>query len=190
MSKIIQEKNHKKAAFWAGFLILAAYGVLGSEFTDSKVAGMLWESLSGLAVIGIALIMYPYLRLFGENLSRSYLLLKWGEGLIMVIAGILILFLTDKIELIRDWMYNVHTAVFLISAFFFYVLLHRAKLVPSFLTISGMIAVVPVLIGNILEVIGVDSTLVGIFFIPIILNEVALALWLMMKGFKYNENKM
>lgn len=78
----------RRNAIIVGLLIIFAYAVLASSLIDSKIIVMISEALSGLAVIGIAVIMYPYFRSY-KKISKSYLSLKSVEGLLMIIAGIL-----------------------------------------------------------------------------------------------------
>jgi uncharacterized Tic20 family protein len=51
--------SNRKTAIIVGVLILLAYSLLGSDNPDAKVLGMFLEVISGLAVIGIAVLMYP-----------------------------------------------------------------------------------------------------------------------------------
>ena len=54
-----QMSTHRKTAIIVGVLILLAYSVLGSGNPEAKILGMLLEVISGLAVISIAVLMYP-----------------------------------------------------------------------------------------------------------------------------------
>lgn len=51
--------SHRKTAIIVGVLILLAYSLLGSDNPDAKVLGMFLEVISGLAVIAIAILMFP-----------------------------------------------------------------------------------------------------------------------------------
>jgi hypothetical protein len=54
--------KNKKTAILVGILILLAYCILGASNPDAKIMGMLFEAISGLAVITIAILMFPYLK--------------------------------------------------------------------------------------------------------------------------------
>lgn len=65
----------------------------------------------------------------------------------------------------------------------FYYLLYQTKLVPRWLSAWGLIAVVLVLTWNLLETFGISFNVGIIFGLPIILNEIFLGIWLIVKGF-------
>ena len=51
--------SDKKRAVYIGIMILLAYGVLVSGMTQAKVPVLIADMISGLSVIGIAVLMYP-----------------------------------------------------------------------------------------------------------------------------------
>ena len=53
-------------AILAGVFIITAYGVLVSGMTESAVAIMIADVISGLSVIGIAVLLYPVLKTGGR----------------------------------------------------------------------------------------------------------------------------
>jgi Domain of unknown function (DUF4386) len=175
--------SNKVKAIIVGILILFAYAVLASDVIDSKVVAMISEVLSGAAVIAIAVIMLPFFKPFGKKASFWYIALRIVEGLLMVIAGFL--FLSDKTLLldIRDGIYIGHAYIFAVAALFFYYLLYTSKLIPRWLSAWGFIASILLIIVNILEAAEIVQPSM-ILYLPIISNEVFLAVWLMIKGFK------
>jgi len=64
----------------------------------------------------------------------------------------------------------------------FYYLLYQSKLIPRWISVWGGIAAILLILVNLLEVAGIISGLM-ILKLPIILNELVLALWLIFKGF-------
>jgi hypothetical protein len=177
------EKMNKdrKVAIWVGVLILLAYVVLVNSITDSKFLVTFFETISGMAVIGIAVLMYPYFKFQTKGVKYSYISLKSIEGLLMIIAGFL--FLSSSF-LLRDSIYVWHTYIFIVSAFILYVLLYKVNIIPKYLSIWGMVAAVLLLIGTLGEASGNTSMLISIIFMaPIVLNEFYLAIYLMVKGF-------
>ncbi len=171
--------KNKKTAIIVGVLILVAYSMLLST-TVAPIMGLFTEVTSGAAVIGIAILMCPLFKPHG--LRISYLLLKIIEGLLMFTAGIFIFL--ENIT-VYDSLYEIHVYAFAISAFFFYVLLIKTKLIPKFISVWGAIAAVCVLAANICTQLGFELSMTGAIFgyAPIILNEVFLAIFLMTKGF-------
>ncbi len=174
--------NHKKIATIVGILILVAYSILGTNNPDAKILGMCLEIISGLAVIGIAILMFPLLKPFGKKMSLWYLALKGVEGILMIIAGILFFIHTSSLLELRDQIYLVHGYIFAIPALMFYYLLYKSKLIPGWLSLWGVIASILLVIVNLLELMRIIPGL-EILYLPIVLNEVVLAIWLMLKGF-------
>jgi len=175
--------NSRKIATIVGVLILLAYSVLASSVTDLKWVVTFFEVIIGLAVIGIAVLMFPFFKSHG--LRFGYISLKSVEGLIMIIAGFF--FLGGSVFGLRDPMYSVHTYIFIVSAFIFYVLLYKTRIVPRFISVWGMIAVVLLLVSQLWELSGSIPMVVSVIGLaPMVLNEFYLAIHLMVKGFKAN----
>jgi hypothetical protein len=86
----------------------------------------------------------------------------------------------------------IGTIVFCIGASIFYYLLYSTKLVPRFLSIWGLLAVIPFISVSFLGMFGVMSplsTTATIMDIPMALQEMVLAVWLIIKGFDANAVK-
>lgn len=175
----------RNTAVIVGILILVAYSMLATTFLPPTI-GLLTEVISGSAVIGIAVLMYPLFKQY--KLRIIYLSLKLIEGLLMIIAGIFILL--QNLSMYEN-IYAVHVYAFSISAFIFYILLYKKRLIDDYISIWGMIASVLVLAANIYTQLGFKLPMIGtiIGYAPIILNEVFLAVLLMVKGFKEVKNE-
>ncbi len=173
-------REGRKTSILVGILILVAYLMLLSLLV-SPIIGLFTEIISGAAVISIAILMYPFFKKY--KLKFSYISLKVVEGVLMFAAGIFVLLQNINMY---DNLYAIHVYAFAISAFIFYVLLHKTKLIPRYISIWGMIASVLVLLANIYTQLGFELSMIGtiVGYAPIILNEVFLAVYLMIKGFK------
>jgi hypothetical protein len=176
----------KKVSKFVGGLILIAYAVLASEVLESSVAVMLLEVMSGVSVLGIAVLMFPYFKSYNKNISFGYLTLKVFEGTLMIIGGVIFLIGSASLLEARELMYMWHAYIFIFSAFLFYYLLHQSKLIPRFLSAWGIVAVVLLLVANLLEATGLKLPVWGLVlgYSQIVLNEIFLAVWLIVKGFK------
>ena len=172
----------RKAAILVGILILVAYSILGTSNPDAKTVGVALEIISGLAVIGIAILMFPYLQPYGKKTSLLYLALKGVEGTLAIVGGVLFAIYTPALLAVRDQIYLVHGYIFAIPALMFYYLLYRSKLIPRWLSVWGIIASIILVVVNLLELLEL-TPLLEILYLPIVLNEVILAVWLMVKGF-------
>jgi hypothetical protein len=172
----------RKSAVLVGILIIVAYSMLGSDNPDAKMLGMLLEVISGTAVIGISLIMYPLFKPYNEKISQWYRIFRVLEGLIMVITGALFLSNNAQLLAIRDGIWAGHVFVFIAGAFTFYYLLWLSTLIPRWLSGYGIIATILLLIANILEFAHLIPSMM-ILYLPIMSNEVILAIWVIVKGF-------
>ncbi len=177
-------KNTRKVSIIVGVLILVAYSILGTNNPDAKIMGMLLEIISGLAVISIAALMFSFLKPYGKSLSLWYLGLKGIEGGLMIIAGVLFYLYTPSLLALRESIYLVHGYIFAIPALIFYFLLYQSQLIPRWLSIWGTIASIILIIVNLLEAMSIIP-LFEAFYMPIVLNEFVLAIWLMIKGFNF-----
>ena len=174
--------SNKKTAIIVGVLILLAYSLLGSDNPDAKILGMFLEVISGLAVIAIAVLMYPLFRPYNKKASFWYIVSRGIEGGLMIIAGILFLSHNPLLLEIRDGIYVGHAYIFAVAALIFYFLLYQSNLVPRWISVWGVIAAILLILVNLLEVMGILPGLM-VLYLPIILNELVLAIWLMVKGF-------
>ena len=174
--------THRKTAVMVGVLMLVAYSVIGSGNPEAKVLSMLLEVISGLAVIAIAFLMFPILKPHNQAASFWYIILRVIEGGLLVVTGIL--FLSQKPSLlgIYDGIHAAHGYVFGVAALIFNYLLYTSKLIPRWLSVFGIIATLILILVNLLEVTGIVTELMILKF-PIFLNEIVLALWLIIKGF-------
>ena len=175
-------KIYRKKAIIVGSLILFAYAVLASAVVDSKVVIMLAEALSGIGVIVIAIIMFSLFKPYGKRLSQWYIVLRGIEGGLLIVTGILFLISTTSSLKIYEMIHLYHGYIFAVGAFFFYYLLYKSKLVPIWLSIWGFIASILLIVVNILEVTNLITPSMFLY-LPIMLSEIVLAMWLIIKGF-------
>lgn len=181
----INNISNKKRSILVGIFILVAYGVLVSSITQSKILVMVADVISGFAVIGIAVLMYPIFKMYKYQ-SLSYLLLKYVEGILMIIGGLL--FLSSSLHHFRDLIYNnVHIYTFIAGGLIFYYLLYKTMAVPRFISIWGATGIFALLVSTLLKLINVTYPLIDYLLILIITNEIFLASWLMIKGIKTSE---
>lgn len=178
--------NPRKSAIIVGILILLAYSMLGSGNPDAKTLSMSLEVISGAAVIGISLIMYPLFKPYNDKISRWYILLRVIEGSLMIITGGLFLSNNTQLLAIYDGIWVAHAYVFIAAAVVFYYLLYITKLIPEWLSVWGLLASILLLIVNMLELANIIPSMM-ILYLPIITNELVLALWLIVKGFSLED---
>jgi hypothetical protein len=171
------------------------------------VIAVLLDLVTATAVVGIAVFMFPILRRFNEALALGYVILRAIEAVVLVVAVIGPLSL---IALSQEFMeagapdasyfqtlgtsfieVRAHLAGLMLGIFFslaallFYYLLYQSKLVPRFISVWGLIAVAGVLAVNLIEIFGFGISFGAaiVLALPIILNEIFLGIWLIVKGF-------
>ena len=94
----------------------------------------------------------------------------------------------DSLLAETDGVFELYVLVFMVGALIFYAMLHRMRLVPRWLSIWGFASAAWMLAGTVLIMLDTfsgtsDSIVQAVFVIPVPLNELALALWLIFRGF-------
>jgi len=79
---------------------------------------------------------------------------------------------------------SIYVYIFVLGGLIFYSLLYRLKLVPNWLSIWGIIAMIMLLTANMFGLLGGESTLMILLASPIALQEFVMAIWLIVKGFR------
>lgn len=168
------------------------------------VAGLLLEFVNVAAVVGFAVVLLPYLRRGGEALAHGYVAMRVLEGAVYLIAGVATASLITLSEQAvgaggtdagalraaqvaavgqSTWAGTLAVAPFVVGAVLLYLLLYRTRLVPRFIAVWGLIAVGLIVALNLM---GTDVTELGpaaLLAVPIIGNELFLAVWLIVRGF-------
>lgn len=164
------------------------------------VIGSLLEIAMALSVVGIAVMFFPVLKEQDEGLGLGYVGSRVLEAVLLgaaAISSLVILTLGmefggeagamgDLMLVVRDWTYLLGSLVFLgIGGLILYPLLYRSRLVPRWLSLWGLIAAGLILARGLIEAFGVELSGVvqGVLAAPIALQEMVLALWLIVKGF-------
>jgi len=171
--------------------------------------GALLEFIMALAIAGIAIAMYPILQKYSETLAIGYLGARLMEAVIFIVIAVLgvLSVVTLSREFVRagspdvsyfqtlgtllvgahDWSYVLAgKVVFTLSALILNYVLYQSKLVPRFLAVWGLLGAVLLLAGGVLNMFGLlpDTSVLGtLVFLPIALQEMVFAVWLILKGF-------
>lgn len=177
------------------------YLTLFSEKRPEVVLGVLLELINCVAYISIALLMFPILKQRFAGLALGYVGLRLVEFVTQILTDLSPLSLVTLSEKFvaagapeasafqvqgamliaeRAWAFQMLSLVFGISALMFYTMLYQTKLIPSFLSIWGLIGAVAVLANTGLDMFGIPPTDLGIVML---LNEVFLGVWLIVRGF-------
>ena len=170
--------------------------------------GALLELTNHIAVVGIAVVIYPVLRPFSERLAMGYLVARSMESVIFIIGTMhLVALLNVSHEFVaagappvshfhtlgsmlltgHDWNRAEFAFIaFSSSALILNYLLFQARLVPRWLCGWGMFGAALLLAARIMVISGLElsSATVTLLDSPIMVQEMVFAVWLIVKGFK------
>jgi hypothetical protein len=222
-------KTYRKTAIAAGVLFLAGYlGIfLGSAIygpfvdasdylsvifpnKDQVILGMFVELINDVSVIGLAIVLFPVLKKFGERLALGYFGFRMMEAVVLIVSktGLLSLITLSQEYLAagspegsyyqaagaaaladRFWASQIQVVFFCLSALIFYYVMYRSKLLPRFLSLWGFFAVASLIAANLLPVPDLTEgfSIAQLLFLPIFISEILVALWLIVKGFNTSE---
>lgn len=161
------------------------------------------EIVNAAASAGIAIALFPILRRCVEGLAVAYVGFRVIEASVGVVATIgLLLLLTPEaasdaaLESIalafHEWAFLLVLTVFSLSTVILYPLMLKFRLVPAVLSIWGLIGGLMLLASALLILFGrieIGGTTDTVLSLPIWINEMALALWLIFRGVSLTQDK-
>ncbi|MBI9050237.1 MAG: DUF4386 domain-containing protein [Anaerolineaceae bacterium] len=175
--------------------------------SNSIIYGAMFILLMGLSLAMIPVIVYPVLKKYHQTFALGYIVFRSGlEAVIylgMVISWLLLIPLSQAymqsgmpqdanyqalstLLLESSALSTVLSIVFILGASMFYYVLFRSKLVPRWLSIWGLLAAIPSLTAGLLHMSGLLdslSTTAILMEMPLAIQEMVLAIWLIVKGF-------
>jgi hypothetical protein len=179
------------------------YLLKAAENENQFIVGALCVLIMGFALAMIPVVIFPIFKKVNETLALGYVVFRGGLETVtyiaMVINWLLVLSIGQeyakagtqdaayyqtlgKLLLeVGDWLDPINTIVFPLGALMFYYLWYRSKLIPRWLSGWGLIGAVLTLTGALLGLFGSSAQM--ILEMPLALNEMVLALWLIIKGF-------
>ena len=182
------------------------YLVKVSANGSKVIIGALSFFILAIALVGIAIVMYPILKNQNEVFALGYVGTRIIEGVLFIIAILAILtlwtlsqefvkagapddsyfqILGGLLLTVRYWAYNVLWSITLsLGGLMFYYLLYQSNLIPRWLSVWGFIGALSFPVAW-LSLFG--STISGPFLLPLVVNEMVLAVWLIVKGFNSSE---
>ena len=178
-----------------------------AENENQVKIGSLFVLIDTVAVVGIAVMIFPVLRRVNESLALWYVGARITESILFIAYVFSVLMLVtlsqssvsagasdaphfqtsgDQLAAVGEWIDVVnYTAVFAIGALILYSMLYKSRLVPRFLSVWGFIGAVFCIVAGLSIMFGVDSSSMAVIalFLPNAVNEMVLAIWLIAKGF-------
>lgn len=193
--------------------VVSSEPLMGAELlnqvaTDSSniLYGSFFIFMMGISLVGMTVFLYPIFRRDSEELALGMLLFRGaleGAYYILTAIGFLILLAlgteyvatgsdSTVLQSIGNVVFNsldylgpIGSIIFLIGATCLYISFYRTKLIPRWLTVWGLIGVVPYMVYALLHLFGLDN---GIgFYLQMVLapQEIVMGLWLIIKGFNH-----
>jgi len=171
-----------------------------AENPNSLVMGAILTLVMGLALAMIPMFMFPILKKHNEILGIGYIIFRGAlETWSHIIGAVCYLALSSlgatevgagaAIQAIADS--SVTAFVFGAGALIFYSALYKYKLIPRWISGFGIIAILLHIVSGVLVLFGLQEnfdTSSLIMNLPIAVQEMVMAVWLIIKGFSC-ENK-
>lgn len=178
------------------------YLIKFSENRNQVIMGVLFVLTMGIALAMVPVILFPILKKYNEVLALGAVVFRGVlEALTymgIAISWLLLLSLSQEYvkagvaevsnlqsmgTLLLDlgnWFVQMTSIVFSIGALMIYYLFYQSKLIPRWLSIWGLIGAMLYLANPILFMFSFD---IGILMMPLALQEMFMAIWLIVKGF-------
>jgi hypothetical protein len=174
---------------------------------NQVAAGALFGLVAFFTSAGIAIALYPVLRRYSEGLALGSVGLRIIEGVLYSIGAIAVLSMLTLVRglaeagaptlssvqgsgalllAVRSWAGMAGTLAFYPAGLMYYLVFYRSRLIPRWLSGWGVVAVALGFTASILvvfQVITPMSTPQIVLNLPIFLQEMVLAVWLIAKGF-------
>jgi hypothetical protein len=172
------------------------------------IAGALFQLVTAGAYVGVAIALHPVLRRYGPTAAAGFLGFRIGAGILNMLGALILLLLLELssrfvgvgapvasyfetvgalLRTGRDGMNHVAMILALIAGdAMYYWLLYRARLVPRWLTGWGFAGLAFAMVASLLvmgRLIDVVTPAYAALMAVLGLQQMALAIWLIAKGF-------
>jgi hypothetical protein len=174
---------------------------------NQMIIGSILILLSAFASAGIAIGLYPVLKKHHEALALGSVGFRVMEGMLYIVGVVSLLSLLTLSQeyvkvgasnaslfqvsgtlllAIKTWAGQLAVIAFTLGGLMYYYIFYQSKLIPRWLSGWGLIAAASSLAAAVLVIFGQLASFSTVFLIlqfPILLQEMVLAVWLIVKGF-------
>jgi len=195
----------------AGILSLVLTGsILGSADYLSAVSanknkviiGALFVLTMAFALAMVPVVLYPILKKYNQPLALGYVVFRGAletfASLALVISWLILIVLSQEYVNVGvpdasyfhtlgtlmlgaiDWIDLISTITFSLGALMLYYIFYKSKLVPRWISVWGLVGIALVLAVGLLGMFGIS---LQILWGPLALQEMVMAVWLIVKGF-------
>ena len=164
--------------------------------------GAFFIMLMGILLAAMTVFLYPLFRKDSEALAIGMVVFRGAlEGAGYIIGALLWVLLaalskefagTDSASLqavgnlvleVSNKQGDIGTVFFIIGAMCLYTSFYRTRLIPRWLTLWGFIGAVPYVVYGLLSLFDIGGAGLGFLQLPLFFQELAMGLWLVIKGF-------
>ena len=179
-----------------------------SQNENQVITGIFLTLIAAFASASIAISLYPVLKKHSQSLALGAVGFRLIEAIFYIVGIIgIVLLLSLSQEFVNagapsssyfqtlgvillsgyHWVGNVAaTLAFYLGAMMYYYIFYRTKLIPRWLSGWGLVAVTMGIVASMLvmfQLISPMSTVQVVLNLPIAVQEMVLAVWLIVKGF-------
>jgi hypothetical protein len=196
------------SGIFLGSLNTPNYLVNASANGSQIIIGAILMLIMAVAIASIPAMISPILKKYNGALALGYAAFRTIEAVTIIIGAIgtlLLLTLSQQFvmagapdatyfqtigtllqTLVNNWGGLISTIIFSISSLILNYILYRSRLIPKWLAIWGFAGAILHIAGGLLgmfSLVAETSALGMVFIIPIALEEMVFAVWLIVKGF-------
>ncbi len=189
------------------FLAATDYLIKIAANENQVIIGAILVVISAFASASIAIWLYPVLKKHNEALALGSVGFRVMEGMLYIVGvvGVLSLLTLSQVYVtagasnaslyqisgtvllaVENWAGMLGVIAFTMGGLMYYIVFYQSKLVPRWLSGWGLVAVAFSLASALLTILGVLvplSTVFILFNVLIAVQEMVLAVWLIVKGF-------
>jgi hypothetical protein len=172
-----------------------------AEHPDRAAASALLHLIAAGTSVGIAIALYPLLKKVNAALALGSVVFRTIEAVFYIVSVVSLLSIlhlatapadnpaaiheiADSLLSMRDQSTLAAAFAFCVGALMYYTLFYRSRLVPRWLSVWGLAGALLFMSACLLALFR-DSPVTGYTFLilPIAVQEIVFALWLLVKGF-------
>ena len=175
-----------------------------ADNTSQLTSGAFFTLLMGISLSAMTIFLYPVFRKDSEELAAGMLLFRGAlEGVSYFVTTVSVLTMAaigiesvaagadlSALQSTANALYramgifgHAGTILFITGAVCLYISFYRTRLIPRWLTIWGLIGVVPYLANAVLHFFQVETDLKVVLDTPLGIQELVMGAWLVIKGF-------
>lgn len=179
-----------------------------SANANQIILGALFILTMGLALAMVPVLMYPVLKKYNQSLALGYVVFRGAletvTYLVLAISWIALVSVSREyvqagaiavasfqelsalLLAVGETSFTLTEIIFPLGALMFYYVLFQSRLIPRWLSGWGLIAVIPYWAAGFLHVLGLTestSTIHVAMVFPLAIQEMVMAVWLIVKGF-------